>query len=184
MRTRQFFAAAAVAMLALTPVRTEAQLAKNQWYTFGFRAAGTFAVSGEGFDLGNNSVAAGDPSTWTFSSLGSFRFLLTDGFLSGDRFELFDGASSLGLTSVPAGQGSCGTNEAACFSAPAMSNRDYLLGAGNYAFGIKITDSPFGGGAGFFRIEDARAVPEPTSLALVLGGLLGLTAVARRRRQA
>ncbi len=159
----------------------------NQWYTFCFGAAGTFATSLGTCSLGANSVDPGSPP-WLFVAGAPFKFILTDGFNSGDNFTLFDNAVVVG--SLPAGVpgGDCGNDEPACLASLAHSHAIFDLGPGSYSFTIMVSNSPFGGGAAFFRLEAGlqdveSTIPEPGSILLVASGLLGLAAVQIRRRR-
>ena len=98
----------------------------------------------------------------------------------GDRFELFDGGVSLGLTSLVATSStSLCVDPVTCLADPLLSHGAFLLGAGSHSLTGIVTDSPHGGGGVFFEIT----VPEPGSAALI-GLALGIVAVVRRRSRA
>ena len=123
--------------------------------------AGTFATgcapadpAGPGCvaSSGGNSAFAGAPP-WTFIAGPSGADLtVVDAFLLGDRYEVFDGGVSLGLTSVPAPSGSCGDNPVPCLADPGASKRTFTLGAGAHSITIKAVVFPFGSGAAYFRV--------------------------------
>lgn len=82
---------------------------------------------------------------------------MTDAFLKGDRFEIFDGGVSIGMTSaVPTNTADCGSDPAVCVSDPTVSHGAFNLGPGSHSITIKAQNSPFGAGAAYFRIDPKR----------------------------
>lgn len=129
----------------------------------------------------------GPGSAWdtTFNFVLATDALLqvTDGFLSGDRFEVFDGATSLGLTSAPTSVGDEILDDyAAALADPRWSSGEFLLTAGSYSISGTAVDSPFQGGRAALRLVAVAPVPEPSTYALMLGGL-GLVGFLARRRE-
>ena len=128
------------------------------WQEFLFGVTGSTAtgcLSGGCAGPGANSVFADDPP-WTFNApAGGAVITVTDAFLAGDRFEIFDGGISLGTTStVPTGP-ACGGDPDPCYANPAMSHGVFYVGPGARSLTIKAVNSPFGAGAAYFKIETA-----------------------------
>jgi hypothetical protein len=81
---------------------------------------------------------------------------VTDAFLKGDAFEVFDSGVSIGTTpAVPTGS-DCGSDPAVCVNDPAVSHRAFNLGPGPHSITIKAVTSPFGAGAAYFRVDPKR----------------------------
>lgn len=157
------------------------------WYEFIFGDVGSSAIEGTGAtpSSGGNSVYA-DPPPWTFTSpLSGSVFTVTDAFITGDAFEVFDNGVSIGSTPlVP--EGTSGSDDpAVTVLDPAFSHASFLLGAGEHSITIVTLASPFGSGAAYFRLDAINAVPEPSTLALAsLGGLGVVGRLIRRRKGA
>ncbi len=188
MRLARQLSATLFALAALTTTASADPIVANQWYTFGFGLAGTLAVSGSGFVLGINpsSIAAPNPA-FTFTSATPFTFTIVDGFASGDRFALLNGATLIGTTSAPTAGGSCGSDITACRASAAHSQAMFMLAAGSYAFDIRVeANAPgFEDGAAFFEITQAvTTTPEPATYVMLASGLLAIGGIARRRRSA
>lgn len=108
----------------------------GEWVSFQFGSAGS------------------STSEFHFEASGPIIVSVTDAYCRGDRFEVFDGAQSLGLTSQPAPADGC--TEAATFD-EGLANVHYssgrfLLGAGNHALRFLAVESPYGAGRAGFRL--------------------------------
>jgi hypothetical protein len=194
MRTRTvlrlFTLALAVLGVILTlapPVSADPITVGNpNWYEFTFGGGGSFGTSGTGDvpSSGGNSQYAPNPP-WTFSG-GPVTVTLTDAFDKGDSFSLFDFGSLVGSTPSVAQANNSTSDPAITSLDPSWSHGIFNLGAGSHSLTIRADNSPFGGGAAFFRVDAAAPTPEPTSLALfgmIAAGSAGYYGW-RRRKQA
>jgi hypothetical protein len=124
--------------------------------------------------------SAFSPQPWTFHLDTAGLLKVTDAYLSGDRFEVFDFGSSLGLTSLP---GSTGDQIGSDYDAAAADSRwstgFYSLGIGDHSITGTVTLSPYSGGGAALR---ADVVPIPGALWLLGSGLLGMAGWRRFRK--
>jgi hypothetical protein len=140
------------------------------WQEFSFGAVGVDARGCSPVDplgavciAGVNSVFVGAPP-WTFTAPASGAVLqVTDAFLVGDRFEIFDSLVSKGQTSIPGTGLSCGSDPDPCFaSVNSNSHGSFTMAPGAHSITIRPTASPSGGGAAYFRV-----VPVPARCSVV-----------------
>jgi len=135
------------------------------WNEFSFSATGSFAKGcapadsgGPGCSpssAGNSHFASAPPWTFVAPSDG-VTLTVTDAFLKGDSFEIFDSGVSIGTTSAVAASGACGSDPAVCVSDPTVSHGVFQLGPGAHSITIKAQNSPFGAGAAYFRVDPKR----------------------------
>ena len=167
------------------PASAEPITVGGAWEEFGFGTAGTLATGCDpddpagGFCIPSSGTPTGFLSAppWTFLASGPVTLAVTDAFLAGDRFQIFDFGSSLGLTSTPFGAADCGDDPVPCLTTAGISHGIFLLGGGNHSLTIVPTLSPGGGGSGYLRVDP---VPEPATWTLVSAGIVAL-ALSRLR---
>lgn len=137
------------------------------WDRFGFGAVGTSASP-----------------TFTFTLTGYGLLSIVDGFLSGDRFEVFVNSVSQGLTSLPVqGTTTVGQNYDAAIADSNYSNWSRRLGPGSYLVSLMVkqrsgTDTRIH--LGGIRLDTAP-VPVPAA-GLMLLTALGMGAFVKRRQ--
>jgi hypothetical protein len=119
---------------------------------------------------------------FTFLAPGAVDLKVTDAFLAGDQFSIYDNSSFIGNTSVPLGSGDdIGANADGAYADPLWSSGLFVLGAGAHSIDIVTLQSPFGGGGAYIRADTSTSVPDVASTLPLLGfALMGLAAMARR----
>lgn len=134
-------------------------------------------------------------SAFTFTSAASVAVKVTDAYVPGDRFQLFDNGKLIGTTSqLNGGSATWTDNPDTAFASGKFSSGIFALGAGTHSLVLENIQSPTGypGGSAFFRVDaggnggggsvSSVDTPEPGTLALVGLGVAGL-AVRRRFRK-
>jgi hypothetical protein len=157
------------------------------WYEFTFTGQvgelcrGAFPADPLGLSVvpssGGNSQFAPAPA-WTFNSALPVWLTVTDAFIHGDAFEIFDNAALIGSTPLVAHGGSTTNDPAVAVLDLLYSHAAFLLPAGGHSLHFNLIDT-VGEGAGYFRTD---AVPVPPTLILLGSGLLGLAGWRRFRK--
>lgn len=162
--------------LLLSPLalRADSISVGGPWYEFAYLDPGSAAFACAGAceaSSSGNSIEAGDPA-WTFTTSAPVFVTITDAFFSGNSFELFDSGTLIGSTPFVDLGYACGDDPAICALDPNFSHAVFSLGAGDHSLSIDALDSPFGGGAAYFRVDpQLAAVPEPGTIGLLTLGL-------------
>ena len=158
----------------------------STWYEFGFDpnhsplAAGCQPADPTGVPcrVGIGSTSLGS-NPWTISTESLVGMNVTDAFLAGDFFDVFDFGVLIGSTaSVAANGANCGLDPSTCVEAPGLSHASFVLPAGAHSITIGVHEAQILG-EGFFRLD---TVPEPSTSGLMT--LLLLAILLGRRRLA
>jgi hypothetical protein len=152
-----------------------ADLLPGIWYEFGFDpnhsplAAGCQPEDPGGVPCppGIGSVNLGSPP-WIFTSPTLVDFTITDGFLSGDFFDVLDFGVLIGSTPAVAFGNSCGLDPNICVVDSEMSHNSFLLPAGDHSITISVYPAQILG-EGFIQFTP---VPEPSTALLMICSVL------------
>jgi hypothetical protein len=156
------------------------------WLQFFFLGgAGTYAVGCSycgGQSAGQNQVFLG-PAPWTLDLAAPAELKITDILFKGDSFRVYD-YGVLKLTTPPVDikyHGSdCGSDPENCYGVEGVSYGMLRLDEGPHSLTIQVADSPYGQGAGHFRIDRIIATPEPGSMLLLALGMIGIGVLRKR----
>jgi hypothetical protein len=178
----------ALALVATTALAAPAQATSTSIATDG--AWNDFAVDASyppGYTNAWIDQADGSVMRFTFTiAAGSVGTLtIVDAGLAGDTFLVANNGTLLGQTSHVAANATMdgpydGYDDA--LADPAYSRGVFTLGAGSYSISGSLLQSVFEQGStdGGLRVA-VSAIPEPSSTALMFGGLAAVSLLARRR---
>ncbi|MEO2090110.1 MAG: hypothetical protein ABGY75_11510, partial [Gemmataceae bacterium] len=136
----------------------------DNWNKFYFGGTGSFATGGASGGEPNTFPSLSSPP-WTFFGPADIR--VTDAFLAGDQFAVYDFGVLIGTTSGGVSTGGTDIDPVLAFANPIYGKGVFSVGGGNHSITIQAVTSPFGGGGAFFQVV---ATPEPLSV-VVFGGL-------------
>lgn len=183
-------AMAALLLGLVTPVTAGPVLA-GVWYEFAFFGVGVPSTGCFPADPGGPlcTPSSGTPTTfadapaWTFVAPGLATLIVTDAFLYGDAFDVFDFGGPIGATPPVAVGGSCGDDPILCSTDLLASHSVFPLAAGAHSITITPYSSPFGDGAAYFKWDSFPGhVPEPATSTLLFLGFVALASGRGRRR--
>jgi len=127
---------------------------------------------------------------FTYSSTGYTDVVVTDAFIDGDQFEVYDNGVLIGTTSVPLDTGAAQADPDLAFADPGWSSGVFTVPPGNHSITILIilTATGFPDGGAYLQItQAANPIPTLGTLGLIAFVLLLLSVgiwVIRRQRQA
>jgi hypothetical protein len=162
-----------------------APIVTGVWYEFSFTAVGVDAQGCFPEDPAGLACtpSAGTPTSfapappWTFDiGPAGGELVVTDAFLYGDSFDVFNFGAAFGSTPLVAQGGGCGSDPVVCAADPLASTGIFALAPGSYSLTIQPSAVVGSGGAAYFTVTQ---VPEPGLLALTM---LGAGAILARRR--
>ncbi|MGB7758876.1 MAG: hypothetical protein WBL61_03550 [Bryobacteraceae bacterium] len=153
-------------------------IAVGNWYAMTWaNGVGSTLTDGGGY-TGTQGTVLLDPgaSPWTFS--GPATLVVTDMFIDGDQFQVFDNGVSIGTTSVPVNDGTaCGNDPLGC-TGNDWSHGTFVLGSGNHSITMTLVAAATGYISGGAAFELTTAAPTPTpgppTFGLVILGCVGL----------
>jgi hypothetical protein len=113
-----------------------------------------------------------NPFTFTLAQPGYLS--VTDTFIDGDRFEVRDGTTLIGTTSVPLDDGQSQADPNLAFQTGRFSWGQYPLAAGAHSINIRVIQEATGftDGSGYLRVDY-----QPFSNAIPMLGFVGLAAL-------
>jgi hypothetical protein len=129
---------------------------------------------------------------WSFTATSPVQLTVVAAGLSGTTFVVFEAdpdtglplpQPAIGFTPDPTAPDFVSTcdDPVVCMADPTQwSTGVFLLGAGEHFIGLDIFATGSPGDIGFFRVDTLQAVPEPSVLLLLAGGLLMLAAIRSR----
>ncbi len=173
-------------LLAIGSSASAGTIFPDIWYEFGFDPNHSPLAAGcQPTDAGGVPCRPGigtvnlDAPPWTFISSGPVTFTITDGLLAGDFFDVFDLGTLIGSTpAVPLTGHSCGLDPRLCVTDPEMSHASFLLPAGSHSITVFSHPAQILG-EGFVEVT---AVPEPSSVLLIIAGMLTMLRLSGRKR--
>lgn len=129
------------------------------WQEFSFTTVGTSArgcapadPDGLPCSLAPSAEFAGAPP-WTLTAPPQGVTLrVTDGWYSGDVFDVYDFGTWIGRTSTANLQAEC-LEPNGCYRNPGMSSGEFSLAAGQHSITIVPSSSAYGAGAAFFHLD-------------------------------
>jgi hypothetical protein len=144
--------------------------------------AGAITVGGGWYAFnwssGASAPAFENPFTFTTPPEGA-TLKVTDAFQTGDQFEVFRDATSLGVTPLVSETADWTDDPDVAYSDPRWSHRAWGLPGGDTVnINIYTVTNPYGYGTGYLRVD--AGVPEPGTVLLLGAGLLALAAIRRR----
>jgi hypothetical protein len=118
---------------------------------------------------------------FTYSSEGVTSLYVTDAYVPGDVFEVYDNEKLVGTTSAVSGASAILTDPVAAYQNPAYSHACFNIPEGRHAIDIKtiVGATGYSSGAGYLMVQDGPCpgttpAPEFPSLALPVAMILGL----------
>lgn len=157
------------------------------WYEYAFGLAPSFATEGSGTvpSSGGNSQPAPDPA-WTYFFPSGTRLTVTDAFIEGDIFTVYDFGVAIGSTTFVANTGiNSGTSDpAVALGIAGLSKGFFSLLPGAHSITIEVVQNALGttSGAAFFRVDPCPPIPIPPTVYLLGSSLVGLIGFRRRRK--
>jgi hypothetical protein len=154
----------------------------GNWYDDQWNGTVGTAVTDDTAYTGSLLTVVLDPGTppWTFS--GPAILVVTDLYVDGDQFEVFDNDVEVGTTSTPVNDGTtCGDDPVGCTGSD-WSHGTFVFGAGSHSITMTVIAEGTGNTSGNGAFE-LTSVPEPASFGLMGLGCLGLVLGRRRFRR-